>query len=318
MESILSNIIYSVNTILPVFLILFLGYFLRSKNIIDDPFIATSSTLVYKVALPVFLFLKLSITDFTSTFYPAEIIFILSGILFSFLAIWFIAKFFIISKSDLGVFVQGSFRSNFAIVGLAIIYNVFGESGLAKGSVVLAFIVGALNILSLIVLEATLRPNSKTSIFKIMLNLLKVPMIIAVVISLPFSFLEIRLPDTLITTGNYLAALTLPLALIGIGGSLNFTQLKKASTLAFSAAAIKIFFIPLVITYLAWIFGFTGESLGVIFVFFACPTAIVSFIMAKALGGNEKLAANIIVISTLGAVFTISSGVFIMKYFELI
>ena len=318
MQNIIENILYSANTILPVFLILFLGYFLRYKNIINDEFISTSSTLVYKVALPVFLFLKLSVTDLGTTFYPAEVVFILSGILVSFVIIWSIARLFIKDKNNLGIFVQGSFRSNFAIVGLAIIFNVFGEPGLAKGSVVLAFIVGALNVLSLIVLESTLRPQTKINYFQIFLNLLKVPMIIAVLVSLPFSFLKITLPETLIKTGNYLASLTLPLALLGIGASLNFSQMKKASRLAFTSASIKIVIVPLVLTYVAWLFGFRGETLGIIFIFFACPTAIVSFIMAKALGGNEKLAGNIIVLSTLGSVVTISLGIFLLKYLSLI
>lgn len=318
MEIIINNILYSANTILPVFLILFLGYILRRINIIDDPFISTSSTLVYKVALPVFLFLKLSITDFTTTFYPEEILFILCGILFSFCTTWFVAKTFIKNKKDLGVFVQGSFRSNFAIVGLAIIYNIFGEKGLAEGSVILAFIVGALNILSLIVLESTLKPDSKINLAKVFFSLLKVPLIIAVIVSLPFSFLKISIPETLVNTGNYLAALTLPLALLGIGGSLNFSQMKKASKLAISAAVIKIFVIPVILTYVAYHLGFKGDTLGIIFIFFACPTAIVSFIMAKALGGNEKLAGNIIVISTVGSVFTISLGIFLLKFFKFI
>jgi len=318
MNLILENVLYAVNTILPVFLILFLGYFLKRKKIFDDAFITTSSTIVYRVALPTFLFLKLSDTDFKTTFYPKEVIFILCGILISFCFIWFFARFFIKENKNLGVFVQGSFRSNFAIVGLAIIYNVFGESGLAKGTVILAFIVGMLNILSVTVLESTLRPGSKTNILNLFFNILKVPMIIAIIVSLPFALFQIVLPEAIIKTGDYLAALTLPLALIGIGGSLNFTQLRKVSGMAISAAVIKIFVIPLVMTYTAFLFGFKADTLGIIFIFFACPTAIVSFIMAKGLGGNEKLAGNIVVISTVGSVITISSGIFILKFFNLI
>lgn len=318
MNIIIENALYSVNTILPVFLILFLGYFLKRKKLFDEAFITTSSTIVYKVALPTFLFLKLSGTNFKTTFYPAEVIFILTGIFVSFSLIWFFARFFIVNKKDLGVFVQGSFRSNFAIVGLAIIYNVFGNSGLAKGTVILAFIVGMLNILSVIVLESTLRPQKKTNILQLFFNILKVPMIIAIIVSLPFSFFEIVLPEAIITTGDYLAALTLPLALIGIGGSLNFTQLRKASGMAVSAAIIKILVIPCLLTYIAYLIGFTNDTLGIIFIFFACPTAIVSFIMAKSLGGNEKLAGNIVVLSTVGSVLTISTGIFILRFFELI
>jgi hypothetical protein len=121
-----------------------------------------------------------------------------------------------------------------------------------------------------------------------------------------------------LTTGNYFSDLALPLALVGIGGSLNFENIKKASGLAFSASVIKIFIIPLVLTYTAYLFGFRGADLGIMFVIFACPTAIVSFIMAEAMGANSKLAGNIVLISTVGSVFTFAIGIILLKSLGLI
>ncbi|MEJ5263143.1 MAG: AEC family transporter, partial [Ignavibacterium sp.] len=129
---------------------------------------------------------------------------------------------------------------------------------------------------------------------------------------------SIKLPSIVITTGNYLSELALPLALIGIGGSLNLEQIKKASALAFTSSVIKLIIIPLILTTIAFVFGYSGVDLGIMFILFASPTAIVSFIMAEAMGANSKLAGNIILISTLGSVFTIAAGILILKSFGLI
>jgi predicted permease len=122
----------------------------------------------------------------------------------------------------------------------------------------------------------------------------------------------------LITTGNYFAELALPLALVGIGGSLNIEKLKRASMLAFSSSIIKIVILPLILTLAAIFLGYRNNDLGIMFIVFACPTAIASFVMADVMGANSKLAGNIIMITTLGSVFTIAIGILLLKSFGLI
>ncbi len=318
MEILIQNLIFAFKTIAPVFLILFLGIFLKQINIIDAPFISTSSKLVFNVALPVFLFMKLSSTNFAVSFDLNLIGYIYSGILASYLLTWLIASKFIKEKKDLGSFVQGAFRSNFAIVGLAVIYSVFGDEGLTKGSIVLALIVPILNLLSIITLEINSSGKLKINYKEILLKLARNPLLISVIIATPFSLFKIKIHETLIETGDYISAITLPLALIGIGGSLNLKSFKQASKLAFAASSVKIIFIPLIFTIAACYLNFSNINLGIIFIFFACPTAIVSYIMADAMGCNSKLAGNIIVISTTISVLTISIGIFILKIYNLI
>ena len=144
------------------------------------------------------------------------------------------------------------------------------------------------------------------------------PLILAVIVALPFSYFKIQLPEMVLSTGTFLSDLALPLALIGIGGSLNLENIKKASGLAFTASLIKIILIPVVLTYGAYLFGFRGDDLGIMFVMFACPTAIVSFIMAEAMGANSKLAGNIVLISTIGSVITFAIGIIFLKSLGLI
>ncbi len=163
-----------------------------------------------------------------------------------------------------------------------------------------------------------MRTKEKSIIKSAFIDILLNPLILAVFFALPFSYLKLKLPEMFVTTGGFLADLALPLALIGIGGSMNLENLKRASQLAFSASLIKIVAIPIVLTLGAYILGYKGADLGIMFILFACPTAIASFVMADVMGANSKLAGNIIMITTLGSVFTISIGILILKSFSLI
>jgi hypothetical protein len=139
------------------------------------------------------------------------------------------------------------------------------------------------------------------------------PLIISILAAIPFSYFKIRLPNFVATTIDYLATLTLPLALLGIGGALNFASIKKDFKLALAATFIKIVLLPAGLTYAAFHIGIMGDDLVALFMLFATPTAVVSYIMAEAMGCNSELAGNIIVMTTLGSIFTISLGIFILK-----
>lgn len=231
-----------------------------------------------------------------------------------FFIIWFVSILFIKEGKDLSAFVQGAYRGNLVIVGLAIISNLYGNDGIGKASLILAFMLPLYNVLAVIILTVPMEKVRSEKIKGIIFN----PIILAVLFALPFSYFNISIPRVLNTTGNFLAEVALPLALIGIGGSLNFGNIKRASALAFTSSAIKLIAIPVVLTFGAYQLGYTGLDLGIMFILFACPTAIVSFIMADAMGCNSKLAGDIVIISTIGSIFTISVAIIFLKSIELI
>lgn len=309
----INNILFTANIVAPVFLIIALGYFSKKMKIINENFVDVTSKFVFSVSLPALVFMQIAEMDLSKAINFPQIIFIYIGTIASFILIWLISIPFIKDGRDRSVFIQGAFRSNFAIVGFAIISNLFGTSALGKAAIILAFILPLYNVLAVIVLTVPLRQTNQLSIYPIIKEILLNPLIVAVIVGLPFSYFAIKLPSIIITTGNFLSDLALPLALIGIGGSLNFEQIKKASTLAFTSSFIKLILIPLILTSTAYFIGYRGIDLGIMFILFACPTAIVSFIMAEAMGANSKLAGNIILISTLGSVFTIAVGILILK-----
>lgn len=309
----IENIIFTTNTVAPVFFMVALGYLLKWLNIINENFVQVISKFVFSVSLPAFIFIEISELDLSKALELGQIGFIYAGTLFMFIVSWLISIPYIKDPRDQSVFIQGAFRGNYAIVGLALISSLFGKSGLGKATILLAFVLPLYNVLAVVALTVPMRKIKKLNMKGTFKEILFNPLILAVIIALPFSMYKIELHPAISKSINYLSAVALPLALIGIGGSLNIEEIKRASTIAVSSSAIKIIFAPLVLTPLAYLFGYRAVDLGIMFILFACPTAIVSFIMAEAMGTNGKLAGNIILITTLVSVVTIALGILVMK-----
>ncbi len=311
------NIIFTANIVAPVFLIIAVGYFAKRMKIINEVFVEVTSRLVFQISLPVFIFLEIAELDLSQVLELKQIAYIYAATIIPYLLIWFGTIPFIKNPKDKSAFVQGAFRGNYAIVGLALISNLFGGEALGKATLILAFLLPLYNVLAVIVLVVP-KHQGKINFKSIFLEILLNPLILAVVFALPLSYFKLKLPEMLSSTGTYLADLALPLALVGIGGSLNMENLKRASTLAFTASIIKIVILPIILTIGAYLLGYVMDDLGIMFIVFACPTAIASFVMADAMGANSKLAGNIIMLTTLGSVFTIAIGILLLKSFGLI
>lgn len=309
----IENLIFIIQVVLPVFLLVVVGIFLKQFKVIDDLFIKSTSEFVYHVTLPVLIFMKLYDVDINQAYDSKLVLLIIGGTFLTFLISLLIARNLKLEAKNEGVFVQGSFRANFAIVGLAIILRMYGADAVAKASFLLLFAMPLYNLLGIIALTIPFSQSRKLNLRDTLYEILKNPLLIAIGFALLYSLTGIGLHSTLEITGNFIADTALPLALIGIGGSLNMKSIKEASSMAFGASFIKNILSPLVVTIIAFYWGVTGVDLGIIFIVFACPTAIASFVMAAGLNGNIKLAGNIIIVSTLGSVFTMITGLFLLK-----
>lgn len=308
----MQNLIFSLTLVAPVFLIVALGYFLKRIGVINENFVSVSSKIVFTISLPALIFIEVSSIHLEEILNVNLILFVYAGTLVTFAAVWITAGFFTRAGKDKASFIQGSFRGNFAIVGLAIIVNYYGIDNLGKASLVLAFTIPLYNILSVIALTVPLKEKEhkySNTFFEILKN----PLIIAVFAAIPFSYFGIIIPGFLKTSIGYLSALALPLALVGIGGFLSFSDITKESSLTIISTILKLLVFPAIMTLAAYLLDFRGIDLGIIFILFACPTAIASFIMAEAMGANSRLAGNILLLTTLVSVITITLGLFILK-----
>ncbi len=296
---------------LPVFAMVFIGLGLKRLGWIDQAFIATASSLVFKATMPTLIFLSIIKADLDATLNPTLLGFFALATLGSFLLAWGWASLRV-PYADRGVYVQGAFRGNCGIVGLALAAGMYGDYGLSAGGLLLGVVILTYNAFSVIAL-ATYQEGSSADWRSIFHHIVRNPLILSVVAAVPVAALELRLPGWVMTSGEYFASLTLPLALICIGATLSLGSIMESGRLATGASLMKMVTLPLAATLAAWLVGFEGRELGVLFLFFASPTAAASFVMVKAMGGNAALSANIIALTTLMASLTITLGVFALK-----
>jgi len=316
-SELLSTINFAFSVTGPIFTMVVLGGVLKYYRLIDEAFINQASIVVFKVSLPVFLGMSMVKTDIATVFDPVTIANASLSTLFVFVLLTLTAFLFVKNPRDKGVYVQGAFRGNLAIVGLAFCANLYGDAGIAKASIVMSVLSLVYNILSIYTLTTTLT-DKKLNVATMLVSIVKNPLIIGIVLGISINLLHIPIHPVLIQTGDYLGQLTLPVALLCIGASLSFADMKDTKVVASAAVIAKLIVTPFIITYIGYASGFSKMDLGILFLMSSTPTAAASYVMVKAMKGNETLAANIIVISTVASLFTVSMGLAVLKVLELI
>ncbi|MBR0567579.1 AEC family transporter [Azoarcus sp. L1K30] len=295
----------------PIFVILALGVVLRRTGLITDGFIEGGSKLVFTVGLPALLFLSISKTQGVDSA-PFDMIgFGLLATFLLYLALEKVAKHVVEPARDRGVVVQGAFRSNFGVIGLAYCANAYGEAGLATASLYLGLITILVNVLGVITLSRAL--DKPQGLGQMVRGVATNPLIIGIVLALPVSWLGISLPRIVLQSGRYFADMTLPVALLCTGASLNFRSLRQELGNTLLAIAGKLVVMPLVLSVGAVLCGFRGIELGTLMLMASAPSAAAGYVMVRAMGGNAALAANIIALTTLGSIVTTSIGIMVLK-----
>ncbi|KNC14357.1 MULTISPECIES: AEC family transporter [Pseudomonas] len=308
----LALFLQTLNVTAPVFAMLFLGYGLKRIEWINDNFIKTASALVFNVCMPSLLFLGIYHADLRSALKPGLLVYFVVATVGSFAIAWWIATKRC-PEVDRGVFTQGAFRGNNGVIGLALAGSMYGDYGISLGSILAGLVIVLYNSLSVVVL-AIYSPNIKSDPLSICKSILVNPLIISVVTAVPFAWLQVPIPNWILTSADYVAQMSLPLALICIGGTLSLAALRSSGSVALSASAVKMILLPIVGTFGAWLLGFRGAELGILFLYIGAPSASVGYVMVRASGGNYSLAAAIIVITTLAAAITTNIGIFLLQW----
>lgn len=307
MSGFLANVAFSFSITGPIFVMLVLGIVLARIGLLTDAFIDVGSRLVFNVTLPSLLFISISKTDFAQTVNATLVVYGLFATLVVFVLLELASRGLVEPAEDRGVVVQGSFRSNMGIIGLAYCVNAYGETGLATASLYLALVTILYNVLSVITLNRSL--SRRRGVAGILGGIARNPLIIGIVLALPVAWAGIELPAILLDTGSYFAQMTLPLALLCTGGSLDLRALRHGLHNALIASVAKLAVVPALVTAGGVALGLGELELGVVFLMSSAPTAAASYVMVRSMGGNAQLAANIIVITTLGSVLVTSLGI---------
>ena len=312
-NKLLSNLIFSVNMVLPIFLVLLAGWLMRRFHIISADFVKTGNSLVFFYALPAGLFMGVYTSDLMQVFDAAFVFFAIGITVAAFAVTWILAEIFVKDKTVIGTFVQGSVRGNYAILGLPLLTNLVGAEGAVKGVLVLTFVVPLYSIFSIIALSARSGAPQKVSALGLLKTVFSNHMIIGIILGAALAFFRVPLPVVVTKPIEYIAALTTPLSLICLGGSINLKERGEKMKLAAVAAALKIVVFPLIFLPLAYVVGFRGNELLTLLVMLGVPTAIASYSMAIQLKGDHTVAASTIMITTLCSVFTLTLFIYAFK-----
>ncbi|MBN2625974.1 MAG: AEC family transporter [Spirochaetales bacterium] len=310
----MNSLIYSANVIIPVFLLILVGMFSHRRGLISDDFITTSNKVVFTLALPASLFTMVYRTDFVALFTPSLYLVTFVGTMAGFIAAWLSNGLFCKSDDQRGAFIQASMRGNLAILGMAIIERALSPDAAALAAGLLAFLIPLYNVLAVIALTGWNKSGDrKERLKKQAKNIILNPLIIAIFLGIVFSLLKFRLPGLIETSLSYLSRMTLPLALLGIGGTLKISGLRARWIPTAAASFIKLILVPLLTLAVALPLGIRGETLAMIFILGGSSTAISSFAMAGALNNDTELSADIITMTTLISLLTIGGGLAVMK-----
>jgi predicted permease len=314
----LDDLIFAATITTPIFCILGLGIIFKQIGWISDEFARLGSNLVFKVTLPCLLFVKLVKTDFRHDLPITLVVYALIATVAVFLILDRILSPRLQTVSDRGVFVQGAFRSNMGIIGLAFCLSAFGEGVVATASIYLAVMTTLFNILAVLTLTRHRDDlDRRGELLPVLLGIVKNPLILAITAGVVISLLGIHVPTILLETGGYFARMTLPLALLCAGASIRLQEFQTSPPLYWAVAG-KLLFVPLIITLGGIIIGLRGEELGVLYLMCAAPTAAASYPMTQAMGGNHHLAAAIIATTSLASLLFTTLGIFLLRSFELI
>ncbi len=336
-----SDLLFSLNTTMPVFLIMVIGYMLGRARILTKEFCKTADWVVFHLALPCMLFLDISKIDLSKEFDGSYVLFCAGATIAAILLLWLLAAAFMKDKTIIGEFVQASYRSSAAILGTTYIINMYGDTGMAP-----LMIVGSVplfNMFAVIILtftapkagagegastsdsaDASTKPAAHTTasasreFTKALIGIAKNPIIHGIVLGMLYHLVPFDLPVIAEKTLGNLGNLTAPLALLSIGASFKGTAAIRRIRPTLLASFIKLFVLVGIFIPIAVWFGFRDSKLVALLIMLGSPTTATSYIMAKNMGHEGVVSSGSIALTTLLSSFSLTLWVFILKSMGLI
>lgn len=308
----MENLIFSLDATLPVFLVMVAGGILGRLGFLPKEFCKACDKLTFKITLPIMLFLDMAEVDMVHDFQPKFVLFCAGATLISILVIWGLARVLMRDKSIIGEFVQASYRSSAAVLGVAFIQNIYGEAGMAPlmilGSVPLFNIFAVL----ILMIESPGEQHRAPTVKQLLYGVITNPILLGILAGTVFSLLPVELPAIANKTLDSLASLTTPLALLSIGASFEGPKALKKAGPTLVAALIKTVGLAAIFIPCALALGFREKELIALLIMLGSPTTPSSYVMAKNMGHEGVLTASAIATTTLLSALTLTGWIFIL------
>lgn len=301
----------SANAVLPMCLVMALGYGTRRLGWIRREEISTINKIAFRIFLPCLLYYNVYCSDLSGSFDPLLMAYAVGGVLLTFgLALGYTLLTEKLPERR-GVMIQGMFRSNYVIMGIPVATALLGADQLGTVSILIAVVVPLFNMLSVVVLEVF--RGQKPKPLHILGQIAKNPLVIGSVLGILTLAAGIRLPHILEQTIQNISAIASPLQLFLLGAFFQFSGLKTYRRELVTVSAAKLIVAPGLFLGLGALLGFRGVAFVSLIGVFASPTAVNSFTMAQQMGGDAELAGDIVVTTSAVSILTMFLWIFLFK-----
>lgn len=309
----MENLIFSLNATVPIFLLMLLGIFLRKVGWVDHVFASKMNTFVFRLPLPVLVFSDLATVDFSQVWDVRFVLFCFFATLFSIALAALLSRIWKATPIQ-GEFIQASYRSSAALLGIAFIQNIYGTAGMAP-----LMIIGSVplyNIMAVLVLSLC-KSNQQGLSGDVLKNTLKGivtnPILIGIAAGLLWSAIGIPMPSIAAKTISNIGSIATPMGLIAMGASFDFQKARAKLAPAVTASFLKLIGFAALFLPLAVSFGFREEKLVAILVMLGSATTVSSFVMAKNMGHEGVLSSSVVMLTTMFSAFTLTGWLYLLK-----
>jgi len=314
----MENLIFSLNATIPIFLMMLLGMLFRKLGWMDEVFAAKMNKFVFLVPLPVLLFEQLATVDFSEVW---DIKFILFCFVVTAISITISTLISLLWKdrSIKGEFIQATYRSSAALLGIAFIQNIYGTVGMAP-----LMIIGSVplyNVMAVVVLSFFKPGNNsfdKALVKKTLKGIVTNPIIIGIVAGFVWSALKLPMPLILHKTVSSIGATATPMGLMSMGATFEMKKATSKMKPTLVAVFMKLVGFCVVFLPMAALLGFRNEEMIAILVMLGSATTVSCFVMARNMGHEGTLSSGVIMMTTLLSAFTLTMWLDVLRSFGLV
>lgn len=308
------NIMLTVlTTILPMLIMIFAGMLLRRTGVMSDTAATQTNGAVYYLFLPLLVFQKVRSATLEVDLNSRYVFFIITAIVFQFLLSLCIVLLSEKNSARRGVMLQGMFHSNYLLFAVLICTELFSSQTASLAVILGTVIVPLYALLSIIGLA--MFDGGHPGFFKTLLGAVLNPITIAAVLGIVCVVFDVWLPSFVETAIDSMAGIAIPLACVLLGAAFGFKEMKHSAGGLVVTLLMKLLIFPAILLGVSLLLGYRGGDLAVLLALFASPIAVSTFTMAGEMGGDEKLAGQLVLFSSILSILTFSLFYFLLRYF---
>ncbi len=306
-----SHLVVAFEAVVPMFCLMFIGVLVKRSALLADDELKHVNRMVFRVFFSIMMFYNIYTTNIGTTFRPRLVAYALAA-----LAVVYLAAFFGVCRSEKspkrrGAMIQAIYRSNFVLMGIPLIANMFGDANIAVTTMMVAIVVPIYNVLGVFTLEFF--RGGRVNALHMFLDVLKNPMILGALAGAAFLLLGVPVPKPVLRPLAQITAAATPIALIILGASFRFGSTHDHKPQLLACVAMRLFVVPGLALSAAALLGFRGIDFATLVSIFATPCAVAGFAMAQQMDSDADLAGNCVVFTSALSCFTIFCWIVLFK-----